>query len=182
MSNPPFSTDSNYLLRLIAEILQGIAADVKAMRSVVCRPVSSEIELGTPTKEPIMAKPVQLNFPKGSKRAGPNLQWPQMASDGAVLVALDTGGNVVTGAIDPTKTTVAWACSDPAAITFTFPNPADTTQVKGTSTGKVVTGVTITATLTNNDGSTPLPPAVSQPIDIPAGPPVSTAIQLGVPA
>ncbi len=127
-----------------------------------------------------MAK-VQLNRAKGVK-AGAPISFPQLAAAGALLVALDKGGNVVSGGIDPTKTTVAWTSSDDTVIFIHTHDPADTTKAELHSTGKVGTGIVITATLTNLDGSPPLPPAVSDPIDVPAGPAVTAQIQIGVPA
>lgn len=140
------------------------------------KPVSTRIVLNNPKKEKVM--PHVLNGP-GKKAAG--LSFPELASDGAVLQALDVGGNVVPGGIDPTKTTVAWVTSDPTVITVTVPDPANTTKALLKSTGKTGTGVTVTATLTNVDGSASLPPAVSEPIDVPAGPATQAVIVLGVP-
>lgn len=165
------------VLDRIATAVEKIAAPPVAVSTaiVLSQPVSTS--KGTTP----MAK-VQLNRAKTVRKTGPNITFPQLAAAGGLLVALDKGGNVVPGGIDPTKTTVAWASSDDAVITVSVPDPADTTKATLRSTGKVGTGITVTATLTNNDGSTPLPPAVSDGIDVPAGNPTNASIQIGVPA
>ena len=131
-----------------------------------------------------MAKkmPNRIKLDKTLKKAGPNLQWPDMAAAGCSRVTRDANGNIA-APVDPTKTTVAWASVPPGIITFTFPNPADTTNAVGTNgaTTAAQTGCTLTATFTNLDGSTPLPPATSPPFDVPAGPAVSVDIVIGTP-
>jgi hypothetical protein len=116
----------------------------------------------------------------GRKAAGPDVPFPQLASDGASLQLFDAQGNVVTTPLDTTKTSVAWTSSDATVITVTPSADGLTATLK--STGKAGTGVTVTATFTNLDGSTPLPPAVSQGIDVPPGPPATATVALGVPA
>jgi hypothetical protein len=164
--------------RRLMRALRGIAQSLAGLDR---RPVSTRIEIG----ELKMAKH-QLNRASGSKRmglaAGPNVTFPELAKAGAVLVALDAGGNVVPAGIDPTKTVVAWSSSDSSVIGVTVPDPADTTKAILASTGKVGSGVKITAMLTNNDGRTPLPPAVSDAIDCPPGPAATAAIEIGTPA
>jgi len=161
---------SNVLLERIAVALEKIAADP---------PVRAEIVLGVPSLKGNHMSKVQLNFKKGTKRAGPDLSFPQLASDGAQLSVFDAAGNVTT--FNSSTTTVAWSSSDPTVIAITV-NPADQTQATAKSTGKAGTGITLTATFTNLDGSAPMPPAVSQGIDVPAGPAASASIVLGVPA
>lgn len=142
-------------------------------------PVCAEITLGQPQfHEKEIPMKVQLNFKKGTKQAS-DLQFPQLASDGATLTAFDAAGNPTT--IDPTKTSVAWSTSDSSVLTIAV-SPTDQTQATVKSTGKIGTGITIMATFTNLDGSTPMPPAVSVGIDVPAGAPVSATITLGIPA
>ncbi len=131
-----------------------------------------------------MAKPYLLNAKKPKGAAAPaagNITFPQLASAGAVLNVYDKGGNVIPTGIDGTKTSVAWTSSDDTVITVT-PDPVDVNKATATSTGKVGANVVLTATFTNLDGSPPIPPAVSDPIDCPAGPPATAKISIGTPA
>jgi hypothetical protein len=119
------------------------------------------------------------------KAGGANPQWSDFQKAGVSLVTRDKNG-LVAAPIDPTKTTVAWASVPPGVITFTFPASADTTNAIGTNTNPgPLTGVVLTATFTNLDGSPPLPMSTSSPFDVPAvvpGTPVSVDIVIGTPA
>ncbi len=119
--------------------------------------------------------PVSLNSKMKGRSVVP-LDFKKLIASGALLEALDAAGNVVVGGIDPTKTTVTWVSSDPSICVVTV-NSVDSTHATLAFTGVAGT-VSFTATPANNDGSTPLPPATSIPVDVPVGPPVSTTIVL----
>ncbi len=123
-----------------------------------------------------------LNAKKTGKRAGPNITFPQLAAAGASLALYDSGGNLLPGPLDLTKTSVAWISSDDTVILIHVHDPSRPDLAELHSTGKVGTGVTVTATFTNLDGSAPIPPAVSDGIDVPAGPPATASIVIGTPA
>ncbi len=164
-----FSPEFMASFKAIADALASIALSLKPDLAT-----HAEIKLGSPKMPHILNN-------KKKKLGGTNITFPQLASDGATLNLLDAGGNLVTTPLDPTKTTVAWTSSDPTVITVTV-DPTNQQLATAKSTGKIGSNVTLTATFTNVDGSTPLPPAVSDGIDVPAGPPASATITLGVPA
>ncbi len=121
---------------------------------------------------------------KTKKAGGPNVTFPQLATDGATLLVFDKGGNPITTVppVDPAKTTITWASSDDTVIVVHVHDASKPDVAELHSTGKVGTDVTVTATFTNLDGSPPMDPAVSDGIDVPAGPPAKATIILGVPA
>ncbi len=125
---------------------------------------------------------ILLNSKKKKAAAGGNITFPQLAAAGATLDVYDKGGNLIPGGIDLTKTSVAWTSSDDTVIVVHVHDPANTAVAELHSTGKIGSGVVVTATFTNLDGSPPIPPAVSDPIDVPAGPPATAKITIGQPA
>lgn len=115
---------------------------------------------------------------KTKKAGGPNVTFPQLASDGATLNVYDASGNITTL---PTGSKVAWSSSDNTVITVTADDSSGKTATLK-STGKVGSGIVITATITDAGGGNVVPPAISDAIDVPAGPAMSASITLGVPA
>jgi len=177
--------------RKVIELLRELVALLKELIALlkVGPAVSADILIGKP-KESAMAK----KFPnrivldsKAKKASGANPSWSDFQKAGVSLVTRDKNG-LVAAPIDPTLTTVAWASVPPGVITFaTLPaTPNDTTNEIGTNTNPgPLTGVVLTATFTNLDGSPPLPMATSSPFDVPAvvpGAPVSVDIVIGTPA
>ncbi len=169
-------------LRKLNDTLQGVNESLRVIAAAAAQtlpgePDHAEIVLGKPHGETHMAARKVLNA-KHKKAGGPPVTFPQLASDGATLNVYDKGGNLTK--LDPAATTIAWTSSDDSVITVT--PEADPTRATLQSTGKVGSGVMITASFTNTDGSPAIPPAVSDPIEVPAGPPASASITLGVPA
>ncbi len=117
---------------------------------------------------------------KHAHAASGNIQFPQLASAGASIELLDANGNNA-GPLDPAKTTVTWASSNPSVISVSVPDPFDTGRAVLKAPGVAAIGVTITASFANVDGSPSFPDAVSQGIDVPAGPPMEATIVIGDP-
>lgn len=171
----------------VTEAIKSIATSLKSLVEMLSEEpepgpaVSTKIVIGHEHQKEMgtMSKRHLLNNKRTAAAPAP-VSFPQLATDGALLIALDANGNVVPNGIDPTKTTVAWNTSDLTVLTVSVPDPADTTKALLTSTGKAG-DVTVTATPANNDGSTPLPPATSGTITVPVGPPTTASIVLGTP-
>ena len=121
------------------------------------------VHLGKPHGESIMA----------------NLQFPELDVDGVTIDVRDAGGNPAP-LPDPSTVTTSFTSSDPTVLTVA-PAAGNPYAATVTSTGKVGTGVTIGATINFNSGA-PSISGVSQPIDVPAGPPASVDVVLGTPA
>lgn len=138
----------------------------------------AEIILGTPGSTAKGDSMRKILNPKGKKAAGGNFQFPQLATDGATFQLFDAGGNPVMTLPDPAAFSVTWSVSDPAILVLTAPDPANPFGCSIKSTGKVGMGVTLTATFS---GTPTIPPATAM-IDVPAGPPATASIVLGVPS
>jgi hypothetical protein len=77
--------------------------------------------------------------------------------------------------------TVTYLPSDPTVVTVGAVDPANPYTVKATSTGKVAADQTIGATMAFKSGAPSLT-GTSPLFDVPAGPPASLDVNLGVPA
>jgi len=170
-------------LRAMSEALHAIHHQLDILIGALYpgRPVDTTVRLGSPlTPLGGLNLSRKLMNARRSKIGAPApIPIAQLGTEGALLEALDALGNVVSGGIDPAATTVTWTVSDPTVATISFANPADTTMATITTTGKACPSFTVTATPSNNDGSTPLPPATSDPMSVAAGQAVSTTILLG---
>jgi hypothetical protein len=108
-----------------------------------------------------------------------NLQFPELGQGGLTITLKDAGGNPAP-LPDKTTVTTSYSSSDPTVLTVTA-DPTNPFAATAKSTGKIGTGVMLSCTLSFNSGAASIT-GVSQPIDVPAGPPTEVDVSLGTPS